>query len=198
MRTIRYSWILGLIATAGAAQEPRIEMTKRLILPEGVVRSVKEHFAEYRVLTQADYGLMDSSDYDFFFNNLYYGAKVPFACWGDFNADRELDVALLLTTSARTDSQTLAVVFHGRDKADQYDPTVLWVMGHGWLYQTIGLVKKGRILTVKGKGYEGTYPQDFPDFIESAGDCIERGIIGKAASVYYWKDGEYEEILIAD
>jgi hypothetical protein len=173
-----------------SASLPRILKTKWLLIPDDFRAAVTQHFPGYRLPSIEDFLVRGVDGEPFYIYS--WDTTLPYICWGDFNCDSRRDITTYLireTLPSRADSigkdPVLLVVFHGH--ADGYQPMVLDTIHntYDWLLFNIGTDRPGDYLTVKGKGYEGPYPENFPDSIHLDCNGIASGKFGSAGGVYY-------------
>ena len=155
-------------------------------------------FPRCRLPAAADY-LAGGRNSEAYYIYSFADTALPYACWGDFNGDEWWDVVTYMIPEAPDAPQGVKlVVFHGF--AEGFTPQVLRdsIARPDFVRFTLNTIPPGKIRTIKRKGYEAKYSQALPDTIVTAWDSFQYGKFGSAAEVYYWNDGRYQAVPVAD
>lgn len=196
----------------------RIHETKCVELPPEIEELLARNYGDYHIPTARDYQLFETPS-----NTKYYAKlkdevrrfkeytfdnpereDLPFVCEGDFNGDGREDVALLLLrnsslnpNSSKLDSAEILVCIEAID--DGYKGHIINA-GHKQLHFGTYVYTKeaGKSLTVKGKGYAVAPDDPMPEYVELDHEAIVYGHEGKAASLVYWEDNQFKQVLISD
>ena len=150
-----------------------------LLVPVGLLESIKSNFAGYRVPTQTD-----SSDAW----SEYPGGPFSFIAWGDYNGDGRVDIAVILLN----DKKWKFIIFH--HLKDGYKPA--YIAGDEFDIErvTIRLPQQIVLRTIKkdeGWAIEGgDIPMEYPHKYAAVDlNIYEKGRVH--ISLIYWKDGKY-------
>jgi hypothetical protein len=187
----------GSFARELQGEAPRIDKAHELRVPDNLWRALVHFFPGFRLPSAADYRAQGPNSEAYYIFS-FADTTLPYACWGDFNGDGWWDTATYLVPETPSAASVKLVVFHG--SADGFVPIVLdsALNVHDYLLFTLSRIPPGKFLTIKGKGYKGEYPPDFPDSVVTTWDSIQFSKFGSAASMLYWKDGHYAEVPISD
>ena len=150
-----------------------------LLVPVGLLESIKSNFAGYRVPTQTDFS-------DAWIE--YPGGPFSFITWGDYNGDGRVDIAVILLN----DKKWKFIIFH--HLKDGYKPA--YIAGDEFDIErfTIQFPQQIVLLTIKKEeGWSterGDVPIEYPHKYDAvAFSAYEKGRV--YLYLIYWKDGKY-------
>jgi hypothetical protein len=180
-----------------------------LQLPDSLIAVLHRKFSDYRLPTAEDYRSDSPDDSDWAvqrrgpvgFKSTWYGhwyepsdSALPFVCWGDFDGNGRIDVALMLVpTRADTADPEGAhwrlVIFLGTSGSFR-------VADHSEVDTWAG---PDELIRTRPPGMEKPFSEtgDEPG-VNVAHESIFLYIWGKAGDVIYWDGSKFQEITIID
>lgn len=160
--------------------------TEELILSGQLKNYLSVHFEGYRVPLVKD--KKTSEDWKNFTKK---GGLPPVYIVADFNGDKKDDIALLLMDKMKSG---LLVSFHSRGNNGYEHFTLDRLSWPDLSRMYISKRQPGKVVTTAGKGYGEEGPKE----VTLGHPGIDYGVFESAASVFYWKDGRYRRVWIAD